>query len=305
MERLITPRNQGPQCPSAPVAQLIPKSQSKKRAEKGNVWEWILMKKTNITPSCSCWSSSFSMSICNINIVLEFLLQPNKYWSINSSPLHRHWVKKKTFIRWIFTWTSSPLYCSILSRKSFTITWKANHPRIILSDSKRELKQKKPGACWYYRLKAVSGWVRHRWHPEVYVVGCCNFCTISLIFHWSLLIYRRRVRRTEKDLSCRSKETCRLATELHCAWTVDMKEWISDTYNSWLVAQLVLTRWSLYWYLSFCDDHQHPDNRETGYSNVLYSSRLEVQSDKRCQHSDWYMSVVRGLAHQSKASWVL
>ena len=30
---------------------------------------------------------------------------------------------------------------------------------------------------------------------------------------------------------------------------------------------------SLYWYLGFCDDHlsQHPDNRETGYSNVLMS----------------------------------
>ena len=31
------------------------------------------------------------------------------------------------------------------------------------------------------------------------------------------------------------------------------------------------TRWSLYWYLDFCDDHHHPDNRETGYSNVLLS----------------------------------
>ena len=31
------------------------------------------------------------------------------------------------------------------------------------------------------------------------------------------------------------------------------------------------TRWPLYWYLGFWDDHlsQHPDNRETGYSNVL------------------------------------
>ena len=31
------------------------------------------------------------------------------------------------------------------------------------------------------------------------------------------------------------------------------------------------TIWSLYWYLSFCNDHlsQHPDNRETWYSNVL------------------------------------
>ena len=29
-------------------------------------------------------------------------------------------------------------------------------------------------------------------------------------------------------------------------------------------------RWSLYWYLDFCDDHlsQNPDNRETGYSHV-------------------------------------
>ena len=135
------------------------KESKQKKGRKWNVWEWILMKKTNITPSCSCWSSSFSMSICNINIVLEFLLQPNKYWSINSSPLHRHSVKKKTFIRWIFTWTSSPLYCSILSRKSFTITWKTNHPRIILSDSTRERESSQNNSLGFKkRVEAKETW---------------------------------------------------------------------------------------------------------------------------------------------------
>ena len=52
----------------------------------------------------------------------------------------------------------------------------------------------------------------------------------------------------------------------------------------WQVSQKVLvrcpTRWSLYWYLGFCDDHQHPDNRETGYSNVLRRYHLAQQLTK-------------------------
>ena len=31
-----------------------------------------------------------------------------------------------------------------------------------------------------------------------------------------------------------------------------------------------LVRWSLYWYLDVCDDHQNPDDKDIGYSNVLH-----------------------------------
>ena len=44
--------------------------------------------------------------------------------------------------------------------------------------------------------------------------------------------------------------------------------WQVGTVNFWCVLVSCPTRWSLYWYLGFCND-QHPDNRETGYSNVL------------------------------------
>ena len=55
------------------------------------------------------------------------------------------------------------------------------------------------------------------------------------------------------------------------------------------------TRWSLYWYLDFCDDYlsQHPDNRETWCSNELNTTF----------NHQWWFTCLRFLLLGSALQW--
>ena len=94
------------------------------------------------TPSCSCCSSSFSISICNNVYNQTFLSELKKQQHIygiwlREVPLawqdSQQWQQINIFMN-SFTWTSSPLYCSILSRKSFTITFIQSLTNILFKE---------------------------------------------------------------------------------------------------------------------------------------------------------------------------
>ena len=110
------------------------------------------------------------------------------------------------------------------------------HTKLKTFFLKKGVSKTKPGGCWCYKLKAVLGWVRHQWHPGVYGDGCYNSCeTVDHLFihcvKWFITLSTHCVDRWSLTdgfngfpmvhLSCRSKETCRLATELHWAWHGD------------------------------------------------------------------------------------
>ena len=103
------------------------------------------------------------------------------------------------------------------------------HTKLKTFFLKKGVSKTKPGGCWCYKLKAVLGWVRHHWHPGVYGDGCYNSCeTVDHLFYpalWrfitSLCWPTVSMVFSMVHLSCRSKETCRLATELHWAWHGD------------------------------------------------------------------------------------
>ena len=79
--------------------------------------------------------------------------------------------------------------------------------------------------------------------------------------------------------------SCRPCCLQHIVSSSSYFLWIPFSSSSSLVS--CPTRWCLYCYLGFCDDHlsQHPDNRETGYSNVLHHHQTR-QTQHQIHHPD-------------------